>query len=105
MKTNNTKEFIKKIKKKVQLQIEIQLVALKITSWRTMGGGTNKTPKSYDVQVKQSYFWANQGQPIPCPLQNLIHVSLVESPTKIEENCIFKTFQTKIHHRLMQSRN
>jgi hypothetical protein len=28
------------------------------------------------VQVKQTYFWANQGQPSPCPLQNLIHVFL-----------------------------
>jgi hypothetical protein len=52
---------------------------LKITSWRTMGKKkTKKTPKSYDVQVKQTYFWANQGQPIPCPLQNLIHVSLAK---------------------------
>jgi hypothetical protein len=71
----------------------IQPVALKITSWRTMGEKkTKKTPKSYDVQVKQTYFWTNQGQPTPCPLQNLIHVSLAESPTKIEENCIFRTF-------------
>jgi hypothetical protein len=53
---------------------------------------TKKTPKSYDVQVKQTYFWAYQRQPTPCPIQNLIHVSLVESPTKIEENCIFMTF-------------
>jgi hypothetical protein len=86
----------------MQLQIEIQPIALRITSWRTMG---EKAPKSYDVQVKQTYFWANQGQPTPCSLQNLIHVSLVESPTKIEENCILRTFQTKIHHGLIQSRN
>jgi hypothetical protein len=26
------------------------------------------------------------------PLQNLIHVPLDESPTKIEENCIFRAF-------------
>jgi hypothetical protein len=26
---------------------------------------TKKAPKSYDVQVKQTYFWANQGQPTP----------------------------------------
>jgi hypothetical protein len=41
MKINNTMELTKKFKKKVQLQIEIQPVALKITSWRTMGGGKN----------------------------------------------------------------
>jgi hypothetical protein len=46
----------------MQLQIEIQPIALRITSWRTMG---EKAPKSYDVQVKQTYFWANQGQPPP----------------------------------------
>jgi hypothetical protein len=56
---------------------------------------TKKSPKSYDVQVKQTYFWANQGQPTPYPLQNLIHVSLTESPMKIEENCIFRTFLNK----------
>jgi hypothetical protein len=27
-----------------------------------------------------------------CPLQNLIHVFLAQSPMKIEENCIFKDF-------------
>jgi hypothetical protein len=53
---------------------------------------TKKAPKSYDVQIKQTYFWENQGQPTPCPLQNLIHMSLAESPTKIEENYIFRTF-------------
>jgi hypothetical protein len=26
---------------------------------------TKKAPKSYDVQVKKTYFWANQGQPTP----------------------------------------
>jgi hypothetical protein len=42
----------------VQLQIKIQLVALKITSSRTRGKKkTKKAPKSYDVQVKQTYFW------------------------------------------------
>jgi hypothetical protein len=66
---------------------------------------TKKAPKSYDVQVKQTYFWANQGQPTPYPLQNLIHVSLAESPTKIEENYIFRAFWTKIHHGLIRSRN
>jgi hypothetical protein len=53
---------------------------------------TKKTPKSYDVHVKQTYFLTNQGQPTPYPLQNLIDVSLAESPTKIEENYIFRTF-------------
>jgi hypothetical protein len=53
---------------------------------------TKKAPKSYDVQRKQTYFWENQGQPTPYPLQNLIHVSLAESPMKIEENYIFMTF-------------
>jgi hypothetical protein len=65
---------------------------------------TKKALRSYDVLVKQTYFWGNQGQPTPCPLQNLIHVFLVESSTKIKENCIFKAFQTKIHHRLIRRR-
>jgi hypothetical protein len=66
---------------------------------------TKKAPKSYDVQVKQTSFWANQGQPTACPLQNLIHVFLAKSPTKIEENCIFMTFQKRIHHGLIRSWN
>jgi hypothetical protein len=38
---------------KAQLQIEIQSVALKITSWRSMGKKENfKKPKSNDVWVK-----------------------------------------------------
>jgi hypothetical protein len=57
-----------------------------------MGGKeTLKAPKSYDMQVKQT-FWANQRQPTPCPLKNLINVYLAKSPTKIEENSIFRTF-------------
>jgi hypothetical protein len=47
------------------------------------------------VWRKQTYFWANLGQPTPCPLQNLIHVSLDESPTKIEENRIFRALLNK----------
>jgi hypothetical protein len=48
--------------KKAQLHIEIQLVALKFTSWKSMGGKkTKKIPKSYDVGVKQTCFWTNQG--------------------------------------------
>jgi len=53
---------------------------------------TKKAPKSYDVQVKQTYFWENQGQLIPCPLQNEVHVYLVESPTKIEKKLHFQDF-------------
>jgi hypothetical protein len=53
---------------------------------------TRKTPNSYDVPVKQTHFWTNQGQPTLYLLQNMIHVFLVESPTKIEENYIFKAF-------------
>jgi hypothetical protein len=42
MKIDNTSELTNfYLKKKVQLQIKIQPVALKITSWRTMGGGEN----------------------------------------------------------------
>jgi hypothetical protein len=69
------------------------------------GKKTKKPPKSHDVRVKQTYFWANQGQSTPYPLQNLIHVSLVESHTKIEESYIFKAFQTKIHHGFIRSWN
>jgi hypothetical protein len=47
------------------------------------------------VEVKQNYFWANKGQPTPCPLQNLIHMSSTENPTKIEENYIFRIFKQK----------
>jgi hypothetical protein len=54
-----------------------------------------KIPKFYDVRVKQTYFWANQGQPTSCPLQNLIHVFLAESPPQIEENCILGLFEQK----------
>jgi hypothetical protein len=32
-------------------------------------------------------------------------VSLAKYPTKIEEICIFKAFQIKIHHGLIQSWN
>jgi hypothetical protein len=61
MKINNNME--------VQIQIEIQLVALKVTSWRTIGGKeTKKAPNSYDVWIKQTYFWANKRLPIPCSL-------------------------------------
>jgi hypothetical protein len=62
MKIDNTTELTNFYKKNLQLQIEIQLVALKITSWRTMGEKKpKKAAKSYDVQVKQTYFWTNQG--------------------------------------------
>jgi hypothetical protein len=66
-----------------------------------MGRKNKKTPKSYNVWIKQIFFGENQGQPTPWPIQKLIHVSLVESPTEIEENCIFKAFKTKIYHRLI----
>jgi hypothetical protein len=82
---------------KAQLQIEIQPVVFKITSWRPMG--KKKLRKHHDVWVKKCYFWKNQRQPTSCPLQNLIHVYLVE------ENCIFRAFQTKIHQGLIRSRN
>jgi hypothetical protein len=47
------------------------------------------------MRIKQTYFCAYQGQPTPCPVQNLIHVSLTESPTKIEKNCISRLFEQK----------
>jgi hypothetical protein len=37
MKNNNTTELTKKFNEKVKLQIEIQPVASKITSWRITG--------------------------------------------------------------------
>jgi hypothetical protein len=52
----------------VQLQIEIQPIAFKITSWRTMGEKkTKKAPKSYDVQVKQTYFLGKSRIAHPLP--------------------------------------
>jgi hypothetical protein len=42
-----------------------------------------------------------KGLSSPCLLQNLLHVFVVESPTKIEENSIFMSFGTKIHHGLI----
>jgi hypothetical protein len=47
------------------------------------------------VQVKQTYFWANQGQPTPCPFQNLIHVSLAESPQKLKKIAFSGLFEQK----------
>jgi hypothetical protein len=35
---------------------------------------TKRTPKTYDAWVKQTYLWAIEGQPTPCPLQNVIDV-------------------------------
>jgi hypothetical protein len=62
MKIDNTMELTIFIFFKVQLQIKIQPVALKITSYETIEKKkTKETPKSYDVQVKQTYFCANQG--------------------------------------------
>jgi hypothetical protein len=61
MKINKTAELINFFRKKAQLQIEIQLVALKIISWRPMAKKKKKTPKSYDMWIKQTYFLANQG--------------------------------------------
>jgi hypothetical protein len=54
-----------------------------------------KAPKSYDVGIRQIYFWVSKGLPTPFTLQHLLHMSIFESPTKIEENCIFRSFWTK----------
>jgi hypothetical protein len=48
------------------------------------------------VQVKQTYFCANQGQPTPCPLQNLIHVSLAKrAPQKLKKIAFSGLFEQK----------
>jgi hypothetical protein len=78
--------------KKAQLQIEIQVDALKITTWRNMGK-KEKTSKSYDVWVKQTYFWSNKR----LPTSKFVACVLSSKSTKIEENCIFKGFLNKIY--------
>jgi hypothetical protein len=56
---------------------------------------SKKAPKSYYVWKKQASFWTNKELPTSCLLQNLLHVSMAEIPTKLEKLAFSRVFEQK----------
>jgi hypothetical protein len=57
--------------------------------------GLKKTPKSYNLWVKQTYFWENQGQPTPAPFKIQSMCPYLRASQKLKKVAFSRVFEQK----------
>jgi hypothetical protein len=98
---SNIVEPIKSLEKIRKLNIQIQVVILKVTSCRTMRKKQNwRKVKNQDSMGKTNFFVSTLPFNPWAIFATWLHVGV---PQKIQKNWTYNPFWTKIHHGLIQS--